>query len=179
MEKEISAGFVVVRETLEGPKFLLLYHGGGYWNFPKGKIQAEEGSIQAAFRETLEETGLKSRNLHIERGFKAYEKFTFFKKERKKVFKIVIFYLAKTSEQQISISPREHEGYGWFLYKDAKKIVARHKDTGELLEKAYKFLKQRQEPSNTIKSEETKTDKIHAQGLPDSKKDTKGRDTNI
>ena len=53
-KKEISAGFVVFRKTEEGLKFLLLYHGHNYWNFPKGKIESEERSLEAAFRETKE-----------------------------------------------------------------------------------------------------------------------------
>ena len=61
--KEISAGIIIYRKTLEGVKFLLLYHGGGYWNFPKGKIEAEEKSFQAALREIREETGLIKQDL--------------------------------------------------------------------------------------------------------------------
>src|SRR5579863_10064232 len=30
--REISAGIVVFRRTPEGPRFLILYHGGEYWN---------------------------------------------------------------------------------------------------------------------------------------------------
>jgi len=37
--REISAGIIIYRRTLKGPKFLLLYHGNNYWNFPKGKIE--------------------------------------------------------------------------------------------------------------------------------------------
>ena len=38
-KKEFSAGLIVYRNTEQGPRFLLLYHGGRYWNFPKGHIE--------------------------------------------------------------------------------------------------------------------------------------------
>jgi len=116
MTKEISAGIIIYHKTKEGLKFLLLYHGGGYWNFPKGKIEAEEKSFQAALRETKEETGLGGNDLKIDQRFKAYEKFVFWRGrgiKKEKVFKIVIFYLAETKRPQIRIS-YEHNGYGWF-----------------------------------------------------------------
>ena len=98
--KQISAGFVVFRRTKEGPKFLLLYSGGQYWNFPKGKIEKEEKSMETAIRETCEETGLKKNDLHIKRWFKAYERFTFYSsREKKKIFKTIIFYLAETRKR--------------------------------------------------------------------------------
>ena len=125
-QREISAGIIIYRRTNEGIKFLLLYHGGGYWNFPKGKLefeprmgvgiltQGKEKSWEAAVRETREETGLKLSDLKFQKGFRAYEKFVFWRKIRNrkiKVFKVVIFYLAETRKSQINIS-EEHEGYG-------------------------------------------------------------------
>src|SRR3990172_9298603 len=107
MTKEISAGIIIYHKTKEGLKFLLLYHGGGYWNFPKGKIEAEEKSFQAAIREIKEETGLIRSDLKFVNNFKAHERFTFWKKTEgrsQKVFKIVIFYLAETRKKAIKIS---------------------------------------------------------------------------
>src|SRR3989344_3470821 len=75
-KKEITAGVIVFRRTNEGPKFLLLYHRGQYWNFPKGHVEKEERSLDAAVRETCEETGLKKSDLRILYGFKEYERFT-------------------------------------------------------------------------------------------------------
>src|SRR3989344_2477514 len=76
-KKEISAGFIVFRRTAEGLKFLLLYHGHNYWNFPKGKIESEEKSLEAAFRETKEEAGLAKQELRMAKNFKVYQKFSF------------------------------------------------------------------------------------------------------
>jgi 8-oxo-dGTP pyrophosphatase MutT (NUDIX family) len=139
MDREISAGLIVYRQTEEGPKFLLLYHGGHYWNFPKGKIEEEEKSLEAAIRETEEETGLGLKDLKIKRKFKAYERFTYFR-HKKRIFKIVIFYLAETRKRQIVIS-REHEGFGWFLYKDARQLLKFYKDSETVLKRAYDFIR--------------------------------------
>ena len=138
-KREITAGIIPFRNSPEGPKFLLLYHGGEYWNFPKGKIESEEKSLAAAFRETKEETGLRPSDLKILPGFKAYEKF-FFKRAGQPTFKVVILYLAESRHRDVRVS-REHKGYGWFLHSDAKRMVSRYKDTQKVLEQAYQFLR--------------------------------------
>lgn len=139
MNQEISAGIVVYRRTLEGPKFLILYHGHNYWNFAKGKIESEEKSFNTAIRETHEETGLAEKDLRIVRNFKAYERFHF-KRSGKQIFKIVIFYMAETTKREIKIS-KEHQGYAWFLYNEAKNILGKHKDSQKVLRKAYEHLR--------------------------------------
>lgn len=137
--RQISAGIVIYRKTREELKFLLLYHGHGYWNFPKGKIEAEERSWQTALREIREETGLKSTDLRIEPGFKTYEKYIFHQ-NKEKIFKIVIFYLAEARRPHIMVS-HEHEGYGWFTLNEAQKILSKkYRDTAEILKRAYEFI---------------------------------------
>ena len=138
MNREISAGIIVYRKTPQGLRFLLLYHGGRYWNFPKGHIEKEEKSLEAAIRETVEESGLKRNDLKIDNIFKAYEKFTFFK-DKQRVFKTVIFYLAETRNRDIRIS-HEHEGFGWFSYKEAINLLSKYKDSVALLQRAHNFI---------------------------------------
>ncbi len=145
IDREISAGLVVFRRTDEGPKFLLLYHGGRYWNFPKGKIEAEEKSLEAAMRETAEETGLQEADLRLKKKFRAYERYGFFR-NKKRIFKIVIFYLAETRVRQIELSKahkgfEKHEGFGWFLYRDARNLLRSYKDSETVLRQAYTFLR--------------------------------------
>lgn len=137
-KKEITAGVIVFRRTNEGPKFLLLYHRGQYWNFPKGHVEREERSLDAAIRETSEETGLKKSDLRILHGFKEYERF-YFKKGKETIFKVVIIYLAETREPRVRIS-YEHQGYAWFLYREAQQIQARYKENQKVLERAYRFI---------------------------------------
>lgn len=171
MKKEFSAGLIVYRETPQGPRFLLLYHGGRYWNFPKGHIeykrtekpvittsfesdeaaQTEEWSVretskEAALRETFEETGINPDKLDIKRGFRAVERFNFFR-NREQIFKVVIFYLSETKETEVKISA-EHDGFGWFLYKDARYILAPYKDSQKLLRSAYEFIRPKDEEAS-------------------------------
>jgi 8-oxo-dGTP pyrophosphatase MutT (NUDIX family) len=161
MTKEISAGIIIYRKTKVGIKFLILYHGRGYWNFPKGKIE-EETSFQAALREIKEETGLTRNDLKFYQPFKAYEKFTFWRRlpnKSEKIAKLVIFYLAETKKNTIHIS-EEHEGYGWFTYKEALRILSKHQDSRRVIAQAYQFLKSRlknkkrqsNSPKNSLKT---------------------------
>ncbi len=138
MPKIISAGIIIFRKTPEGPKFLLLYHGHGYWNFAKGKMEMSERSWQTALREVREETGLKSSELKFIENFKTYERF-FLTRGKEKVLKIVILYLAETRQPQITVS-HEHEGYGWFSFNDAKKLMIKYKENIKILQNVYDFL---------------------------------------
>ncbi|KKU91539.1 MAG: hypothetical protein UY23_C0001G0145 [Candidatus Jorgensenbacteria bacterium GW2011_GWA1_48_11] len=138
MTKETAAGIVIYRRTKEGPKFLLLYHGGRYWNFAKGKIEAREGSYDAAVREIKEETGLGRNELKFDPRFKVYDRFVF-SREKQKVFKIVIYFLAETRQGQVRLS-EEHNGYGWFLYKDAVRMLM-YQNLKNNLKKAYDLIR--------------------------------------
>ncbi len=165
LPREISAGLVIFRKTPEGPKFLILYHGHNYWNFPKGKIENEERSFEAALRETKEETGLAGRDLKIINNFKTHERFTF-RRAGRQIFKIVIFYLAETDRVNVRISD-EHQGYAWFLYSEASKILGKYKDSGKVLKNAYQFLKQ------------SRGRNFHGKGAPHSSSNSQGRVTNL
>jgi 8-oxo-dGTP pyrophosphatase MutT (NUDIX family) len=65
-EKWISAGGVVVKGSdEEGTRFVLLVSpkgkfGGYTWTFPKGRIDKNEGILDAARREIREETGIQA-----------------------------------------------------------------------------------------------------------------------
>ena len=139
MAKIISAGIIVFRRSRDGIKFLLLYHGRNYWNFPKGKIEAGERSWQSAVREVKEETGLKQSELRFIENFKAYERFTF-RGGKEKIFKIVILYLAETKQPRITVS-WEHEGYGWFTFSEAKKVLSKYHENLKILTTVDEFLR--------------------------------------
>lgn len=119
--REISAGFIIYRRTKDGIRYLLLYHGGNYWNFPKGKIEAGERSFRAALRELKEETGLHKTDLVFRERFRTTDKYIF-SRGKEKIFKIVIFYLAESRRNDIRLS-HEHDGYGWFLHRDAARVI--------------------------------------------------------
>jgi|SRR3989344_4114465 len=138
-KREITAGIIVFRRTPEGPKFLLLYHRGSYWNFPKGHVEHEEKSLDAAIRETNEETGLKRTDLRVIPNFKTYERF-YFRRGKEVIFKIVIIFLAETRRTDVRIS-YEHQGFAWFTFGEAKKILGKYKENQKILEYADSFIR--------------------------------------
>ena len=140
VKKQVVAGFVIFRRTEEGVKYLLLYKRGEYWNFPKGHFEEGEQSLDTAFREAEEETGLKKNELHILPGFRAYEKFHFYS-ANEKIYDTVILYLAETKQPRVTISLREHSGYAWFLYSDATRVLRRYAETRKVLKQAHEFIR--------------------------------------
>lgn len=152
MKELISAGAIIFRRESTGQiKFLLLYHGRGYWNFPKGQLETGEKAMAAFLREVEEETGLKRHELMIVPGFRATDRFTYFERQdatrrtppreprvRNTISKIVILYLVETKKRDITVS-EEHEGFAWFTPKDAA-AVSKYKNTKEILKRAYDFV---------------------------------------
>lgn len=64
-EREVSAGGIVFRRDAEGTvRFLLIRDSYDNWGFPKGHLEDGESPAAAAQRETEEETGLRSLQLH-------------------------------------------------------------------------------------------------------------------
>ncbi|MEI8296708.1 MAG: NUDIX domain-containing protein [Pseudomonadota bacterium] len=54
---KLAAGVVVVRDTQDGMRFLLL-RAYRNWDLPKGRLEAGETPLEAAIREVREETAL-------------------------------------------------------------------------------------------------------------------------
>lgn len=143
MPREISAGIIIYKREKDRDgkvetKYLLLYHGGGYWNFPKGKLESGERGYDAALREVEEETGIPARSLRVDRNFKMTDKYIY-QREGQKYFKIVIFFLAQAIKPEVKVS-QEHEGYGWFLHRDAQRLL-KHHNSKTILKRAYDHLR--------------------------------------
>lgn len=136
-EREISAGAIIFRREGKAVKFLLLYHGKGYWNFPKGKIEKGEQSFQTFLREVEEETGISRKEMRVVPGFRVTDKYFFFR-EKRPIFKIVIFYLVETRKRVINVS-EEHDGYGWFSPKEAV-VISKFKNSKYIIRNAYAFI---------------------------------------
>jgi 8-oxo-dGTP pyrophosphatase MutT (NUDIX family) len=128
MPREISAGIIIYRQTADGMKFLLTYHGGRNWNFPKGKLDGES-NFKAALREVREETGLAESDLRFRHHFKVQDRFVF-TRAGERIFKVVTYYLAETKQSAITLPVKSegekgepHDGYGWFVYRDALRML--------------------------------------------------------
>ena len=75
--------------------------------------------------------------------FRAYERF-FFRIGNQGIYDTVILFLAETHKAEIRIEPREHSGYGWFVYRDAITVIGKkYQDTRKVLKQANDFLTER------------------------------------
>ena len=117
-----SAGIVVVRNTEEEWKYLFL-RAYRYWDFPKGKVEEGESSIEAAIRETKEESGLI--NLDFKWGNNLYAETEPYGKKKK----IARYYVAETVEEVVTLSYNEeigkpeHNEYRWVAYEELKELA--------------------------------------------------------
>ena len=113
--KEKSAGTVVYNETDNGRRFLLLHYPSGHWDFVKGKMEKGENPIQTVIRETFEETGIT--DLKFVDGFEENIEYNF-QFEGTAIHKTVVFFLAKTNTNKVTIS-HEHLDYLWLDFEKA------------------------------------------------------------
>ena len=112
---EKSSGAVIFRDTSEGIVFLLLHYPSGHWDFVKGKMEKGENPLDTVVREAKEETGIS--DLNFVEGFEENIEYDF-QFEGELIHKKVVFYLAKTNTEKITIS-HEHLDFVWLDYKSA------------------------------------------------------------
>lgn len=112
---EKSSGAVIFRDTPEGIVFLLLHYPSGHWDFVKGKMEKGENPLDTVIREAKEETGIS--DLNFVEGFEENIEYDF-QFEGELIHKKVVFYLAKTNTEKITIS-HEHLDFAWLDYKSA------------------------------------------------------------
>ena len=135
--KERSAGAVVFVPSAEGPEYLLLRYGAGYWGFPKGHVEAGETDVQAAQREVMEETGIPVPQQKLLDGF---EDDTDYKFRRGSILveKDVRFFLIESGTREVKLS-HEHSGYAWLPYGPALERVS-FEGPRRILQAAHSFI---------------------------------------
>jgi 8-oxo-dGTP pyrophosphatase MutT (NUDIX family) len=114
---ERSAGAVVFHAGPIGREYLLLGYGAGHWGFPKGHVEAGETDVEAALRETAEETGIPVERQRLVPGFLDRTDYQF-RRGRALVTKEVAFFLVEAAVRDVRISA-EHTGFAWLSYADA------------------------------------------------------------
>lgn len=138
MPSEHSAGAVVFREERKQRFYLVLHYEAGHWSFPKGNIEKGESLKETVVREVEEETGIT--DLKFIPDFKEIIKY-FYKREEKKIFKTVAYFLAETQTKEVEIS-WEHTNFKWLSYEKAKEQVT-YKNAERVLQRAEDFLRDR------------------------------------
>lgn len=135
--KERSAGAVVFVPAAEGPEYLLLRYGAGYWGFPKGHVEAGETDVVAAQREVEEETGIP---VAQQRLFEGFEDDTDYKFRRGSILveKDVRFFLIEAGTREVKLS-HEHSGYAWLPYGPALERVS-FEGPRRILQAAHSFI---------------------------------------
>jgi 8-oxo-dGTP pyrophosphatase MutT (NUDIX family) len=116
----LSAGLVVVRETQEARRYLLL-RAYNYWDFTKGVVETGEDPMQTALREAEEETSLESFSFPWGEVFRETAQYG-----RGKVAR---YYIAQTCQAQITLPVSaelgrpEHHEYRWLSYEEARALL--------------------------------------------------------
>ena len=118
--RRLSAGVVVLRDTAEGVRFLLL-RAYKHWDFPKGMVEPDETPLAAARREVAEETGIDSLDFawgEVYRETAPYAR-----------GKVARYYIARTEREDVSLTPNpltgihEHMEYRWVDMQEALSLV--------------------------------------------------------
>jgi len=117
----LSAGVIVLRETAEGWRFLLL-RAFNHWDFPKGMVEPGEEPRAAAIREVYEESVIDDLDFawgdaYVETG--PYSR-----------GKVARYFIARTGRSDISlpVNPElgrpEHSEYRWVDLDEAQQLVS-------------------------------------------------------
>jgi 8-oxo-dGTP pyrophosphatase MutT (NUDIX family) len=117
----VSAGVVVVRQSEEGWRFLLL-RAFNHWDFPKGMVEAGEEPLAAAIREVREESLID--DLHFAWGESSTQTGPYSRG------KVARYYIARTGTEDITlpVNPElgraEHSEYRWATFDEALGLVS-------------------------------------------------------
>jgi bis(5'-nucleosidyl)-tetraphosphatase len=133
MNFEKSCGAVIYRGENESLEFLIISHNSdGHWGFPKGHVEDGENEEETALREIYEETGL---TVTFTSGFRVSIEYPI----KQEIMKEVVFFLAKTKEQDVNIQLEELQDYKWANFKDAREMVT-YETSKRVLEQVYEFI---------------------------------------
>ncbi len=137
MLKQSSAGIVVYRVSEDGTRtYLLLQYPGKYWDFPKGKLEGHEKWMEAAVRETREETGI---DLDFRPDFEHSYAYSFNDFKGNRVEKTVVFFIGKAEQNSEVTLSYEHIDYLWLPYNQAR-IQIHFENVRQLLDEVEHFL---------------------------------------
>jgi 8-oxo-dGTP pyrophosphatase MutT (NUDIX family) len=117
----LSAGVVVVRQTGEGWRFLLL-RAFNHWDFPKGMVEPGEEPLEAAVREVREESAIEDLEFAWGHGSTRTGPYSH--------GKVACYYIARTPTEEVvlSVNPElgrpEHSEFRWVDFDEAMDLVS-------------------------------------------------------
>lgn len=136
-EREFSSGGIVIKWAGKVPEVLLIKDSYGRWTWPKGKIDKNEASKDAAIREIGEEVGLKDIELIDKIGKTQY----FYRLKGRLIFKTVDLYLFRLrGEENLKVLHKEIQDARWFSPEEALSKIE-YKGAKDFLKKAIKRFK--------------------------------------
>lgn len=124
-----SAGGVAFRISDDAPDdrqaevALIATNDGTRWQLPKGRLENDESSVEAAIREVKEETGLETVCEQFLTTVEYTYTDTYSRTVPELVFKKVDLYLLRTTGGELSDSSFEVDGVAWFSLDEALKIL--------------------------------------------------------
>jgi len=103
-------------------KYLLLRrsqkHSIGLWQAPCGGIKDGEKAWEAALRELMEETGLTPEKLYSSDFVELY-----YESSRDAVILAPVFVALIDENQEVKLSPLEHDAFRWVAFEEALDLV--------------------------------------------------------
>jgi 8-oxo-dGTP pyrophosphatase MutT (NUDIX family) len=120
MAKILSAGVIPLRRTPLGWRMLVL-RAYKNWDFPKGVVEPDEDPLDAAKRETLEETGLADLRFSFGDAYRETLPYA--------GGKVARYYLAETSEESVRLpisellGRPEHHEWRWVSFDEAEDLL--------------------------------------------------------
>ena len=120
----IAAGLVIIQDN----KILLVHPTNSPWygtySIPKGGMDKQEDPLEAARRETREETGIKIKRKHISTKNAGFIDYT---DKRGKVYKRVYYFVAKPTKpitkDMFNLQLKEVDWAGFISKKEAEKRI--------------------------------------------------------
>jgi 8-oxo-dGTP pyrophosphatase MutT (NUDIX family) len=117
----LSSGVVVVRETDDGWRFLLL-RAFNHWDFPKGMVEQDEEPLAAAIREVQEESLIA--DLQFQWGYDYAETGPYSRG------KVARYYLASTHTAEVTLTViealgrPEHNEFRWVDVDSVQRLIS-------------------------------------------------------
>jgi bis(5'-nucleosidyl)-tetraphosphatase len=120
MAKILSAGVIPLRLTPLGWRLLVL-RAYKNWDFPKGVVEPDEDPLDAAKRETLEETGLADLRFSFGDAYRETLPYA--------GGKVARYYLAETIDENVRLPVSEvlgrpeHHEWRWVSFDEAEDLL--------------------------------------------------------